>query len=178
MGLLSGRFTAQESWHEEVLSSRHRSVPVGRRVRVRGRRHVAVQRGPERQDQGEIQLRYQPNLAGPSPHFFGSLRRRIRIVRIAGWPDVHQSSYRRWMRPRRFHQRKRSRSMRRLLIFLTVCLIASEAMAQTPAFVAEVLLFVVTKDGFYEVEIFSNKYWSQDQSPYLKKIITAYKENT
>jgi len=33
-------------------------------------------------------------------------------------------------------------------------------------------------NGFYEVEIFSNKYWSQDQSPYLKKIITAYKENT
>ena len=33
-------------------------------------------------------------------------------------------------------------------------------------------------NGFYEVEIFSNKYWSQDQSSYLKKIITAYKENT
>jgi sugar phosphate isomerase/epimerase len=33
-------------------------------------------------------------------------------------------------------------------------------------------------NGFYEVEIFSNKYWQQDQSQYLKKIITAYKENT
>ncbi|HMH34170.1 MAG TPA: sugar phosphate isomerase/epimerase family protein [Puia sp.] len=32
-------------------------------------------------------------------------------------------------------------------------------------------------DGFYEVEIFSNKYWRQDQSQYLKKIIAAYKEN-
>lgn len=32
-------------------------------------------------------------------------------------------------------------------------------------------------NGFYEVEIFSNKYWQQDQSQYLKKIITAYKEN-
>ena len=31
--------------------------------------------------------------------------------------------------------------------------------------------------GFYEVEIFSNKYWQQDQSQYLKKIIKAYKEN-
>jgi sugar phosphate isomerase/epimerase len=31
-------------------------------------------------------------------------------------------------------------------------------------------------NGFYEVEIFSNKYWQQDQSQYLKKIITAYKE--
>ncbi|MEJ0102658.1 MAG: sugar phosphate isomerase/epimerase family protein [Bacteroidota bacterium] len=33
-------------------------------------------------------------------------------------------------------------------------------------------------NGFYEVEIFSTKYWQQDQSQYLKKIITAYKENT
>ena len=33
-------------------------------------------------------------------------------------------------------------------------------------------------NGFYEVEIFSNKYWQQDQVQYLKKIITAYKENT
>jgi sugar phosphate isomerase/epimerase len=32
-------------------------------------------------------------------------------------------------------------------------------------------------NGFYEVEIFSSKYWQQDQTPYLKKIITAYKEN-
>ncbi len=33
-------------------------------------------------------------------------------------------------------------------------------------------------NGFYEVEIFSTKYWQQDQSSYLKKIIAAYKENT
>ena len=32
--------------------------------------------------------------------------------------------------------------------------------------------------GFYEVEIFSNKYWQQDQSKFLKKIIKAYKENS
>ena len=32
--------------------------------------------------------------------------------------------------------------------------------------------------GFYEVEIFSNKYWQQDQSQVLKKIIKAYKENS
>ena len=32
--------------------------------------------------------------------------------------------------------------------------------------------------GFYEVEIFSNKYWKQDQSQFLKKIIKAYKENS
>jgi len=32
--------------------------------------------------------------------------------------------------------------------------------------------------GFYEVEIFSNKYWQQDQSHFLKKIIKAYKENS
>ncbi|HET6995867.1 MAG TPA: sugar phosphate isomerase/epimerase family protein [Chitinophagaceae bacterium] len=31
--------------------------------------------------------------------------------------------------------------------------------------------------GFYEVEIFSDKYWQQDQSQFLKKIINAYKEN-
>jgi sugar phosphate isomerase/epimerase len=33
-------------------------------------------------------------------------------------------------------------------------------------------------NGFYEVEIFSNKYWQQDQSLFLKKIIKAYKENS
>lgn len=33
-------------------------------------------------------------------------------------------------------------------------------------------------DGFYEVEIFSNKYWQGDQSQFLKKIIKAYKENS
>jgi sugar phosphate isomerase/epimerase len=33
-------------------------------------------------------------------------------------------------------------------------------------------------NGFYEVEIFSNKYWQQDQSKFLKKIIKAYKENS
>ena len=33
-------------------------------------------------------------------------------------------------------------------------------------------------DGFFEVEIFSNKYWQQDQSQFLKKIIKAYKENS
>jgi len=33
-------------------------------------------------------------------------------------------------------------------------------------------------EGFYEVEIFSNKYWQQDQSEFLKKIIKAYKENS
>jgi len=32
--------------------------------------------------------------------------------------------------------------------------------------------------GFYEVEIFSDKYWQQDQSTFLKKIIKAYKENS
>lgn len=32
-------------------------------------------------------------------------------------------------------------------------------------------------NGFCEVEIFSSKYWQQDQSRYLKKIIKAYKEN-
>jgi hypothetical protein len=32
--------------------------------------------------------------------------------------------------------------------------------------------------GFYEVEIFSNKYWQQDQSQFLKIIIKAYKENS
>ena len=29
--------------------------------------------------------------------------------------------------------------------------------------------------GFYEVEIFSNKYWQEDQSQFLKKIITSYR---
>jgi sugar phosphate isomerase/epimerase len=33
-------------------------------------------------------------------------------------------------------------------------------------------------DGFYEVEIFSTKFWSEDQSQFLKKIITAYKEKS
>lgn len=33
-------------------------------------------------------------------------------------------------------------------------------------------------NGFYEVEIFSNKYWQEDQSRFLKKIIKAYKENS
>lgn len=30
-------------------------------------------------------------------------------------------------------------------------------------------------DGYYEVEIFSNKFWKEDQSEFLKKIIQAYK---
>ena len=33
-------------------------------------------------------------------------------------------------------------------------------------------------EGFYEVEIFYNKYRQQDQSHFLKKIIKAYKENS
>ena len=33
-------------------------------------------------------------------------------------------------------------------------------------------------NGFYEVEVFSNKYWQQGQSQFLKKIINAYKENS
>ncbi|WP_336515464.1 sugar phosphate isomerase/epimerase family protein [Pollutibacter soli] len=33
-------------------------------------------------------------------------------------------------------------------------------------------------NGFYEVEIFSNKYWSMDQQDFLKKIISAYKEKS
>jgi sugar phosphate isomerase/epimerase len=33
-------------------------------------------------------------------------------------------------------------------------------------------------NGFYEVEIFSNKYWQQDQTEFLKRIIKAYKENS
>lgn len=33
-------------------------------------------------------------------------------------------------------------------------------------------------NGFYEVEIFSTKYWQQDQSQFLKKIVKAYKENS
>ncbi|MEO5603747.1 MAG: sugar phosphate isomerase/epimerase family protein [Cyclobacteriaceae bacterium] len=32
--------------------------------------------------------------------------------------------------------------------------------------------------GYYEVEIFSNKYWQADQLPYLQKIISAYKEKS
>jgi len=32
--------------------------------------------------------------------------------------------------------------------------------------------------GFYEVEIFSNKFWSEDQSEFLNKIIKAYKEKS
>jgi sugar phosphate isomerase/epimerase len=32
--------------------------------------------------------------------------------------------------------------------------------------------------GFYEVEIFSNKYWQRDQLQFLKEIITAYQERT
>ncbi len=32
--------------------------------------------------------------------------------------------------------------------------------------------------GFYEVEIFSTKFWQEDQSAFLKKIITAYKEKS
>lgn len=32
--------------------------------------------------------------------------------------------------------------------------------------------------GFNEVEIFSNKFWKEDQSNFLKKIITAYKEHS
>lgn len=32
--------------------------------------------------------------------------------------------------------------------------------------------------GFNEVEIFSNAYWKEDQSDFLKKIIKAYKENS
>jgi sugar phosphate isomerase/epimerase len=31
--------------------------------------------------------------------------------------------------------------------------------------------------GFNEVEIFSNKYWNENQSKFLQKIITAYKEH-
>ncbi len=32
--------------------------------------------------------------------------------------------------------------------------------------------------GFYEVEIFSNKFWKEDQAEFLKKIIRAYKEKS
>jgi sugar phosphate isomerase/epimerase len=32
-------------------------------------------------------------------------------------------------------------------------------------------------NGFIEVEIFSNIYWRQDQSEFLRKIIKAYKEH-
>ncbi len=31
--------------------------------------------------------------------------------------------------------------------------------------------------GFHEVEIFSTKYWQEDQSLFLKKIVTAYREH-
>jgi sugar phosphate isomerase/epimerase len=31
-------------------------------------------------------------------------------------------------------------------------------------------------DGFIEVEIFSNEYWKQDQTEFLKKIVTSYKK--
>jgi len=33
-------------------------------------------------------------------------------------------------------------------------------------------------NGFNEVEIFSNSYWKEDQSEFLKRIIKAYKENS
>ena len=33
-------------------------------------------------------------------------------------------------------------------------------------------------NGFNEVEIFSNKYWKEEQSEFLNKIIKAYKENS
>ena len=33
-------------------------------------------------------------------------------------------------------------------------------------------------DGFNEVEIFSNKFWKEEQSEFLKKIITAYKNKS
>jgi hypothetical protein len=33
-------------------------------------------------------------------------------------------------------------------------------------------------NGFYEVEIFSNKYWKEDQNLFVEKIITAYTENS
>ena len=33
-------------------------------------------------------------------------------------------------------------------------------------------------DGFYEVEIFSNKFWKEDQSTFLEKIINAYREKS
>ena len=33
-------------------------------------------------------------------------------------------------------------------------------------------------NGFYEVEIFSNKFWKEDQTQFLRKIIKAYKENS
>lgn len=33
-------------------------------------------------------------------------------------------------------------------------------------------------NGFYEVEIFSNKFWKEDQQQFLNKIIKAYKENS
>jgi sugar phosphate isomerase/epimerase len=33
-------------------------------------------------------------------------------------------------------------------------------------------------NGFYEVEIFSNTFWQQDQAQFLERIIKAYKENS
>jgi sugar phosphate isomerase/epimerase len=33
-------------------------------------------------------------------------------------------------------------------------------------------------DGFYEVEIFSTKYWKEDQPSFVKKIVSAYKRNS
>jgi len=33
-------------------------------------------------------------------------------------------------------------------------------------------------DGFNEVEIFSTSHWKDDQSEFLKKILTAYQENS
>jgi sugar phosphate isomerase/epimerase len=33
-------------------------------------------------------------------------------------------------------------------------------------------------NGFHEVEIFSNKFWQEDQSDFLRKIITAYRKKT
>ena len=33
-------------------------------------------------------------------------------------------------------------------------------------------------NGFNEVEIFSNKFWKDDQGEFLKRIIKAYREKT
>jgi sugar phosphate isomerase/epimerase len=33
-------------------------------------------------------------------------------------------------------------------------------------------------NGFNEVEIFSNTFWKEDQSEFLKKIIKAYREHS
>ena len=32
-------------------------------------------------------------------------------------------------------------------------------------------------EGFHEVEIFSNDWWSRDQDEFLKRITTAYREH-